>query len=83
VAQKIFIVLFVCTGNSVRSILPEGLMSELDRATAVRFGYLCIRPRAASQAPEDRPVANAKDRLDAVFRPRIGNRSFSRRSTER
>ncbi|MBN8509042.1 MAG: arsenate reductase ArsC [Burkholderiales bacterium] len=66
---KVRHVLFVCTGNSARSILAEGLMNELGRGRFV--GH------SAGSHPKDRPHPLALQTLAQFRLPTDGFRSKS------
>ena len=68
-ADKTYHVLFVCTGNSARSILTEGLMTALGKGRFV--GH------SAGSHPKDRPHPLALQTLAAHGIPTDGFRSKS------
>jgi arsenate reductase len=68
-ADKTYHVLFVCTGNSARSILAEGLMTALGKGRFV--GH------SAGSHPKDRPHPLALQTLAAHGIPTDGFRSKS------
>ena len=68
-ADKVYHVLFVCTGNSARSILAEGLMTALGKGRFV--GH------SAGSHPKDRPHPLALQTLAAHGIPTDGFRSKS------
>jgi arsenate reductase len=68
-ADKVYHVLFVCTGNSARSILAEGLMNALGKGRFV--GH------SAGSHPKDRPHPLALKTLAAHGIPTDGFRSKS------
>ncbi len=68
-ADKTYHVLFVCTGNSARSILAEGLMTALGRGRFV--GH------SAGSHPKDKPHPLALQTLAAHGIPTDGLRSKS------
>ena len=68
-AQKIFNVLFICTGNSARSILAEGLMNETGKG---RF-----RAYSAGSHPKGAVHALALKELARLHIPTDGFRSKS------
>lgn len=68
-ADKTYQVLFVCTGNSARSILAEGLMTALGKGRFV--GH------SAGSHPKDRPHPLALQTLAAHGIPTDGFRSKS------
>ena len=67
--DKVYHVLFVCTGNSARSILAEGLMTALGKGRFV--GH------SAGSHPKDRPHPLALQTLAAHGIPTDGFRSKS------
>jgi arsenate reductase len=68
-AGKIYQVLFVCTGNSARSILAEGLLNSLGKGRFVAH--------SAGSQPKDRPHPLALKTLAAHGMPIDGFRSKS------
>jgi arsenate reductase len=69
VAQRIFNVLFICTGNSARSILAEGLMNEIGKG---RF-----RAYSAGSHPKGAVHPLALKELSRLHIPTDGFRSKS------
>lgn len=68
-ADKIYQVLFVCTGNSARSILAEGLLNSLGKGRFVAH--------SAGSHPKDKPHPLALKTLAAHGMPTDGFRSKS------
>lgn len=68
-AGKIYQVLFVCTGNSARSILAEGLLNSLGKGRFVAH--------SAGSQPKDKPHPQALKTLAAHGMPTDGFRSKS------
>jgi len=68
-AGKIYQVLFVCTGNSARSILAEGLLNSLGKGRFVAH--------SAGSQPKDKPHPLALKTLAAHGMPTDGFRSKS------
>lgn len=66
-AEKIYNVLFICTGNSARSILAEGLLNELGKG---RF-----KAYSAGSHPAGKVNAYALLTLDKMHLPTTGYRS--------
>lgn len=68
-ADKVYNVLFICTGNSARSILAEGLMNEVGKG---RF-----RAYSAGSHPKGSPHPMALQELRSLRIPTDGLRSKS------
>ena len=68
-ADKVFRILFICTGNSARSILAEGLMNEMGKG---RF-----KAYSAGSHPKGEPHPMALQELRSLRIPTDGLRSKS------